>query len=106
MYRPELVRKMQHSLHEPMPTSSHTSVIRISPHTIQPKSSIAINSQGQCWKGIVSSPLQAKGPNQPAAQWQAERHPGVLVSSQQHGHILETALTTVEMVCKINTFIN
>lgn len=83
-----------------MPTSSQTSVIRISP---QPKSSIAVNTQAQvCWRGIVSSPQQqVKHPNQPVVtQWPVERHPSVLVSSQQHGHILEKALTTVEMVCK------
>lgn len=92
--------KTQHGLHEPMPTSSQTSVIRISPHTIQPKSSIAVNSQAQiCWRGILSSPqLQTKHTNEPVAQWPVERHPSVVVSSQQHGHILEKALTTVEMV--------
>jgi hypothetical protein len=83
-----------------MATSSQTSVIRISPHTIQPKTSIAVNnSQAQlCWRGIVSSPQQAKHTNQSTTQWQVERHPSVVVSSQQHGHILEKALTTVEMV--------
>lgn len=99
--------KTQHGLHESMPTSSQTSVIRISPHTIQPKTSIAvINSPAQlCWRGIVSSPQQAKLTNQPTAQWQVERHPSVVVSSQQHGHILEKALTTVEIVSKISIFI-
>lgn len=84
-----------------MPTSSQTSVIRISPRTIQPKSSISVNSQ--CWRGILSSPhQQAKHINQPPTQWQIDRHPSVVVSSQQqHGHILEKALTTIEMVCKI-----
>lgn len=93
--------KTQHGLHEPLSTSSQTSVIRISPHPIQPKSSINVNSQTQlCWRGIVSSPQQqTKHVNQPAVQWQVERHPSVVVSSQQHGHILEKALTTVEMVC-------
>lgn len=90
-----------------MPISSQTSVIRISPHTIQPKPSIAVNNtQAQvCWRGIVSSPQQqVKHTNQQSAavQWQVERHPSVVVSSQQHGHILEKALTTVEMVCNIN----
>lgn len=90
--------KTQHGLQESMPTSSQTSVIRISP---QPKSSIAVNNQAQvCWRGIVSSPqLQVKHVNQPVTQWPVERHSSVLVSSQQHGHILEKALTTVEMVC-------
>lgn len=87
-----------------MPTSSQTSVIRISPHTIQPpKSSIAVNSPAQvCWRGVVSSPQQQtkNNTNQSVPQWQVERHPSVVVSSQQHGHILEKALTTVEMVCK------
>lgn len=91
--------KTQHGLHEAMPTSSQTSVIRISPHTIQPKSNNAVNPQAQiCWRGIVSSPQQVKHTNQPVAQWQVERHPSVVVSSQQHGHILEKALTTVEIV--------
>lgn len=95
----------QHGLHEPIPTSSQTSVIRISPHTIQPKSSVSLNSQAQCWRGIESSSQQLTKPaNQPAAQWHVERQPSVVVSSQ-HGHILEKALTTVEMVCKINIWI-
>lgn len=96
--------KTQHGLQESMPTSSQTSVIRISPHTIQPKLNIDVNSTAQvCWRGVVSSPQQqSKNTNQPAAQWQVERHPSVVVSSQQHGHILEKALTTVEMVCKID----
>lgn len=100
--------KTQHGLQESMPTSSQTSVIRISPHTIQPKSSIGVNSQAQiCWRGILASPqLQPKHTNQPAAQWQVERHPSVVVSSQQHGHILEKALTTVEMVSIINIYNN
>uniref|UniRef100_A0A2S2P1Z1 Putative transcription factor capicua n=2 Tax=Schizaphis graminum TaxID=13262 RepID=A0A2S2P1Z1_SCHGA len=100
LVKPELLRpKTQHGLNESMPTSSQTSVIRISPHTIQPKPSIAVNSQAQiCWRGILSSPQQqTKHTNQPTAQWQVERHPSVVVSSQQHGHILEKALTTVEM---------
>lgn len=98
--------KTQHSVHEPMPSSSQTSVIRISPHTIQPKSSVTINSQAQCWRGIVSSPQQqTKHTNQPASQWQVERHSSVLVSSQQHGHILEKALT-IETVCKMLIIIN
>jgi len=87
-----------------MPASSQTSVIRISPHTIQPKPSIAINTQAQvCWQSIVSSPQQQpKNINQQSTtQWHVERHPSVVVSSQQHGHILEKALTTVEMVCNI-----
>lgn len=87
-----------------MPTSSQTSVIRISPHTIQPKSTVAVNSPAQvCWRGIVSSPQQqAKHTSQSAVQWQVERHPSVVVSShQQHGHILERALTTVEIVINI-----
>lgn len=103
-YRPELLRpKSQHILHESMPTSSQTSVIRISPRTIQPKSS-SINSQAQVgWRGIVSSPQQlTKNTSQPPTQWQVDRHPSVVVSSQQHGHILEKALTTVEMVNKMN----
>lgn len=103
VYRPELLRpKTQHVLHESMPTSSQTSVIRISPRTIQPKST-SVNSQAQvCWRGIVSSPQQqTKHTNQPPTQWQVDRHPSVVVSSQQHGHILEKALTTVEMVNKI-----
>lgn len=91
----------QHGLHEPIPNSSQTSVIRISPHTIQPKSSVSMNSQAQCWRGIESSSQHlAKSANQPAPQWQVERQPSVVVSNQ-HGHILEKALTTVEMVCKI-----
>lgn len=100
--------KTQHGLHESIPISSQTSVIRISPHTIQPKSSIVVNSQAQvCWRGILSSPqLQTKHTNQPAPQWQVERHPSVVVSSQQHGHILEKALTTVEMVSEINLILN
>uniref|UniRef100_A0A2S2R6V4 Putative transcription factor capicua n=1 Tax=Sipha flava TaxID=143950 RepID=A0A2S2R6V4_9HEMI len=100
LVKPELLRpKTHHGLHESMATSSQTSVIRISPHTIQPKTSIAVNnSQAQlCWRGIVSSPQQAKHTNQSTTQWQVERHPSVVVSSQQHGHILEKALTTVEM---------
>lgn len=106
VYRPELLRpNTQHNLHESMPTSSQTSVIRISPHTIQPKPSIAVNTQAQmCWGGIALSPQQqTKHANQqPTVQWQVERHPSVVVSSQQHGHILEKALTTVEMVCNMN----
>ncbi|VVC31795.1 Hypothetical protein CINCED_3A006117 [Cinara cedri] len=96
LVKPELLRpKTHHSLHESMPTSSQTSVIRISPHTIQPKSTIAINSPAQvCWRGISSPQQQSKHTN----QWQVERHPSVVVSShQQHGHILETALTSVEI---------
>lgn len=88
-----------------MPISSQTSVIRISPHTIQPKSSI-VNSQSQaCWRGVVSSPQQSKHTNQPTTvHWQVERHPSVVVSSQ-HGHILEKALTTVEMVSTYKLYI-
>lgn len=92
--------KTQHgSCNESLPTSSQTSVIRISPHTIQPKSSIAVNSQSlACWRGVVSSPQQQlKHTNPSTIQWQTERHPSVVVSSQ-HGHILEKALTTIEIV--------
>lgn len=82
-----------------MPTSSQTSVIRISPHTIQPKSTIVVNSPAQvCCRGSIT--------NQSAVQWHVERHPSVVVSShQQHGHILERALTTVEIVSDKYIFI-
>jgi len=94
IYRPELLRpKTQHGLHESTP--SQTSVIRISPHTIQPKSSIDVNSSAQVyWKGNALSPQQQiKHTNQSVTQWQDERHPSVVVSSQPHSYILKKALT-------------
>ncbi|XP_050532472.1 putative transcription factor capicua isoform X5 [Daktulosphaira vitifoliae] len=99
LVKPELLRpKTQHNLHDSMPISSQTSVIRISPHTIQPKiNNVTVNTQTQaCWKGLSSPQQSVKQTNQPIGQWQVERHPSVVVSSQQHGHILEKALTTVD----------
>ncbi|XP_050430424.1 putative transcription factor capicua isoform X2 [Adelges cooleyi] len=101
LVKPELLRpNTQHGLQDSLPISSQTSVIRISPHTIQPKvTSVTVSSQTQAsWRGVVSSPQQSNKPiNQPSGLWQVERHPSVVVSSQQHGHILEKALTTVEL---------